>query len=39
MDKTVIPKSENRFLDKTMVKLKDMIPKVGTGFRKRSWSN
>jgi hypothetical protein len=32
----MIPKSGNRFLDKNMVKLKDMIPKSGNRFSEKN---
>lgn len=35
----MIPKSGNRFLDKNMVKLKDMIPKSGNQFSEKIMAN
>ena len=35
----MIPKSGNRFLDKNMVKLKDMIPKSGNRFSEKIMAN
>lgn len=35
----MIPKSGNRFVDKNMVKLKDMIPKSGNRFSEKIMAN